>query len=254
MDFIIYTFIIIFGLVFGSFFCCMGYRIPNKISTYKDGSFCPNCRNKLKWYMNIPLISYIIQGGKCAYCKEKISVIYPICELLTAILFLSSYLILGINFNLYVSIVIISAFIITLVSDFKYFYVSDRVIIISIVLILGLTYIFEGFMPFLYSILNGSVMIVTMILIKLLGNFMFKRESMGSGDIKLMGLIGVATGIINSFFTIFGASLLAIIYVIFAKKLKTNEIIPFGPFLLFACLLTIYFSEYITKFIDYLLI
>ena len=64
--------VVILGLCIGSFSACMGYRIPNKISTYKERSFCPKCKKKLKWYMNIPLVSYIMLGGKCAYCKEKI--------------------------------------------------------------------------------------------------------------------------------------------------------------------------------------
>ena len=67
-------FIILLGFAIGSFSACMGYRIPNKISTYKKRSFCPKCKKPLKWYMNIPLVSYIMLGGKCAYCKKPISI------------------------------------------------------------------------------------------------------------------------------------------------------------------------------------
>ena len=73
-------FIVLLGLAMGSFSACMGYRIPNKISTYKKRSFCPKCKKQLKWYMNIPLFSYVLLNGKCAYCGEKISIIYPAIE------------------------------------------------------------------------------------------------------------------------------------------------------------------------------
>ena len=83
----IYVFIFITGVCLGSFYACIGYRIPNKISTVKPSSFCPNCKKSLKWYMNIPLLSYIFLKGKCAYCKEKISITYFLIELTTGILF-----------------------------------------------------------------------------------------------------------------------------------------------------------------------
>jgi prepilin signal peptidase PulO-like enzyme (type II secretory pathway) len=230
----------------------MGYRIPNKVSTYKKGSFCPKCNKKLKWYMNIPLISYIIQKGKCAYCKEKIGLEYPLCELITAILFLISYLFLKEDLKLYTALIIVSALMVTAISDFKYYYVSDRVIIISILLILSLICRYNGLYSMAYFALYGLVMMGVMYLIKLFGNFLFKKESMGTGDIKLMALVGVSVGIINSFITIFIASILAIIYVIINKKFKPNEIVPFAPFILFSCLLTIYFSKYIDIFMNFL--
>ena len=254
MEIMIYLLIFIVGLIFGSFFCCMGYRIPNKISTYKTGSFCPKCKKQLKWYMKIPLISYIIQKGRCSYCKKKISLIYPFTELLTAILFLLSYILLGISFNLYISIIIISALIVTIVSDFMYFYVSDRVIIISLIAIFIISYKFYGINYIISSLFSGIFMIIIMLLIKLLGNKIFKRESMGSGDIKLMGLIGCAVGIVNGFYVIFFASVLAIIFVIITKKVKSKDIIPFAPFLLFSSLLIIYFNDCLNLLTSYLLL
>ena len=65
--------IFIYGLVFGSFFNVVGYRIPKKLSLLHPGSYCPSCRHRLRWYELIPLFSYIIQGGKCRNCKKRIS-------------------------------------------------------------------------------------------------------------------------------------------------------------------------------------
>ena len=66
----------ILGAIFGSFLSCMGYRIPNKIKTTYPSSFCPMCKKSLKWYMNIPIFSYIFQKGRCVYCHKKIGFIY----------------------------------------------------------------------------------------------------------------------------------------------------------------------------------
>ena len=76
MQMIITAWLMIIGAVLGSFLGCMGYRIPNKIKTTYPSSFCANCKKSLKWYMNIPIFSYIFLNGKCAYCKEKIGAIY----------------------------------------------------------------------------------------------------------------------------------------------------------------------------------
>ena len=75
--------IFIYGLVFGSFYNVVGYRIPKKLSLLRPGSYCPNCRHKLRWYELIPLFSYVIQRGRCTQCKKKISFYYPLIEFLT---------------------------------------------------------------------------------------------------------------------------------------------------------------------------
>ena len=210
----IYVFIFITGVCLGSFYACIGYRIPNKISTVKPSSFCPNCKKSLKWYMNIPLLSYIFLKGKCAYCKEKISITYFLIELTTGILFLISYMIFGLNYQLIVVLTLISALMVSLVTDLKYYYISDRVIVVSSILV-ALTYLkFLG--------------ITTKI---------FKKESLGDGDIKLMILIGLTLGVFNSFISLFISSVTALIYTILFIK-KKDSLIPFGPFLLIGAIVT----------------
>ena len=89
--------IFILGLVFGSFYNVVGYRLPNNMSIAFPASHCPNCNHKLKFYELIPVLSYIFLKGKCSSCKKRISIFYPFFELLTAILFTISYLIFGFN-------------------------------------------------------------------------------------------------------------------------------------------------------------
>ena len=82
--------VFIYGLLLGSFYNVVGYRIPNNLSIVSPGSFCPKCNHKLKWYELIPVFSFLIQKGKCRKCGSRISLFYPVIELTTAILFLVS--------------------------------------------------------------------------------------------------------------------------------------------------------------------
>lgn len=248
-------FIIVLGLLMGSFYACMGYRIPNKISTIKGRSFCPKCKKSLKWYMNIPVFSYIFLGGKCAYCKKKISLVYPAIEITSAFLyFLAFELYLNTApvhyLNFFLSIILTSAFLITIVSDFMYYYISDRVVLSIIVFALAFKYILLGFNETLYSILTGVFLFLLMLLIKYMGDKIFKKESLGGGDIKLMGAVGCIIGLIPSLFTLFIASILGLIFALFAKSDNKNGIIPFGPFLLLAALLCLYFQSPLNYFIE----
>lgn len=241
MVLIYYIFMAIFGLIMGSFSCCMGYRIPNKISVIKPSSFCPNCKRKLKWYMNIPLISYLALHGDCAYCKKPIDPIYPIVEFSTMILYLLAFYRFGLTNELIIALILNTALVITCVTDFKYYYISDRVIFISLFFILLDKLIVSGVSEMLYSIMNAGIIFIIMYLIKLFGNFMFKKESLGDGDIKLSLIIGATVNFLPGIFTIFLAATLGLIFALI--RIKKQNIIPFGPFLLLATLLVYYLYD-----------
>ena len=247
--------VFILGLVMGSFSACMGYRIPNKISTYKKRSFCPKCKKQLKWYMNIPIISYLFLKGKCAYCKEKISLVYPIVEITSAFLYLLAFevYINSNDPNIYaflVAITLSTAFLITTVSDFIYYYISDRVVLISLIIIIALKYFFIGFDATLSSIIYAAALFALMIFIKFCGDRIFKKESLGGGDIKLMGLIGATLGFVPSLICLFISSIMGLIFSLFAHSDDKSHIIPFGPFLLISAIVCFYFSNYIEYFIE----
>src|SRR3989344_75443 len=88
------VYIFIIGLVVGSFVGALSYRLPRGISIIKGRSFCPNCRKQVFWYDNIPLLSFLIIGGKCRNCRKSISIRYPLIETLTAFVFLGIYFLL----------------------------------------------------------------------------------------------------------------------------------------------------------------
>ncbi len=232
MEVFICIMVFLFGICLGSFYSCIGYRIPNKISTVRPGSFCPHCKEPLKWYMNIPLFSFIFLKGKCAFCKEKISKMYFIIELLGGILFLSSYLYFGLTKEFFITITLISMLLVTIVTDFKYYYISDRVIIIGSILILGIYLYYLGFKETLFFIASAIIMFLLMWVIKILGDKIFKKESLGGGDIKLMFPIGLTLGLINAVTSLLISSSLALILSLIMLKKNEENIVPFGPFLL----------------------
>ncbi len=241
--------ITVLGAVMGSFLGCMGYRIPNKIKATFPRSFCNECKKPLKWYMNIPIISYIFLKGRCAYCKKPINFIYPFVEIVCALLFLCNYLMYGLSLNFWLSTILTCALMVTIISDFLYYYISDRVLIISGISITISLLCYLDKMEVFKHIIAGALLFAIMYGLKLLGNFMFKKESLGDGDIKLMGIIALALGVINSFVSLFLGSLVGLIFSLIISKKNKEGIIPFGPFLLIGALMTLYFSDIITPFI-----
>ncbi len=123
------TLFFLLGLIFGSFFNVVGLRLPQKIPFSNDRSVCPQCNHTLSWYELIPVLSYILQTGKCRYCNGEISLIYPVTELLTGGLFAFSYDLIGFNLELIVAILLISMLVIILVSDITYLLIPDKVLL-----------------------------------------------------------------------------------------------------------------------------
>ena len=237
----------------GSFLACMGYRIPNKIKATSPSSFCAHCKKPLKWYMNIPIISYILLGGRCYYCKKKIGFIYFLCEVIGFVLFGLNYSLFGFGLNFFISTILTCLLIVTIVSDFKYYYISDRFILLSFVSILISKLVFLDVKTVLYDVGAAVILFLLMIGLKILGNYMFDRESLGDGDIKLMAVLALAVGLINSFVTLFLAAVIGLIFSLIIIRKNKEGIIPFGPFLIIGGLLVIYFSNIINPYLTNLL-
>lgn len=227
----------IFGTIFGSFFHVVGTRLPNGESIVSPPSHCTNCNHRLKPIELIPIFSFLIQGGKCKICKQKLSWFYPIYEILTGILFGLCYHAFGLSLELLFALTFVSILMILIISDYYYMILPDSVMITGIILLGIEIFIIHGGESFLRAIGSGIGTFLIMYLIKLFGDFLFKKESMGGGDIKLLFLFGMVLGIPMSVISIFLASFLALpIALIILYKEKTN-IIPFGPFLSISAML-----------------
>ncbi len=246
----IYLLIFIFGLVLGSFYMVVGSRLPLKKSIAKPRSHCEICNHYLQWYELIPVFSYLWQKGRCRKCHNKISVYYPLCELLCGALFLISFIIFGFSFKFLTSLIIISLLIIVFVSDFKYFIILDSPILIATILYLILEFIFLDIKTTLLSICTGVTMFVIMILIMLLGNLLFKRESLGGGDIKLSFFIGIVLVPKLSLIALIFASVFALLYACIFMQIKKESEIPYGPFLMLGFYLVYVLSPYLLMLLD----
>ena len=258
------TIVFLFGLLLGSFYNVVGYRIPNNMSIVKPGSFCPKCKHELKWYELIPVFSFIIQGGKCRKCKCKISFFYPIIELLTGILFLISYLIFGFDGNFVIAILTSSFLVIVIVSDFNYLVIPDEVTLFFSIISIVLQVILFGFSIALSSIVYGFVLFGMMYFIMLFGSRMMKEEALGGGDVKIMFYVGTVLSVINpivltdfstycllinTFFEIFVASCIAAPFALLNFLSKKERVVPFGPFILLAALIIFLTSFNILDFL-----
>lgn len=248
----IYIYLFILGTVMGSFYTVVGLRRPLNKSIIKPGSHCPTCNKMLKWYELIPLASFIIQKGKCRGCKQRISFIYPLIELLCGHLFCLSYFIYGFSYQTLIMLVLSSLLIIIFVSDFKYYIILDGPLIISSVLILVIYLVFAGLNKMLFSLFAGILLFCIMYLLKLFGDKVFKRESLGGGDIKLAFVIGISLGFRLSFFSIVIASFIALPYAIYILNKKEDKEMPFGPFLISATLILFATSNCFLKLLDLL--
>lgn len=225
------TVLFIFGTIFGSFFNVVGSRLPNGESIVTPPSHCTNCNHRLTWKELIPIVSFLLQGGKCVKCKQKISWFHPLYELATGILFALSYQTFGFSIELMIALTFVSTLMILIVSDYYYMIIPDSILMTGIVLLMVEIFIASGWKDLLFSVIDGFIAFVIMYFIKLFGDFLFKKESMGGGDIKLLFLFGLILGAPVAILSIFLSSFIALpISLLILYRNKTN-IIPFGPFL-----------------------
>lgn len=252
---VFYTiFIFIFGLIFGSFYNVVGWRLPIGLSLIRpSGSFCPKCKHKLRWYENIPVFSWLIQGGKCRNCKKPIPKFYIIIELLTGILFALSFWIFGFSFEFVLAILISSFFVIVIVSDSNFLVIPDEVTVVFSILVILARFILLGVKDALMYLGFGIGAFIVMYLLMLFGNFIFKKESLGGGDIKLMFFIGCCLGPWMSLFTIFLSSFIALPLSLILYFKSKDSVIPYGPFLLIATLIIVIFQLDVTSVLNLIL-
>lgn len=227
----------IIGIVMGSFYHVVATRLSNDESIIHPGSHCPKCNYFLKWYDNIPVISYILLKGKCRNCHSKIPISYWIVEIVTGLLFSVCYHSFGFSIDLLVALVFVSSLIIVIVSDIEYMIILDEVLAVSTLLIIIIYLIGEGFVETANHIYSGIGAFLVMYSLKILGDKAFKKESLGGGDIKLMFLFGLVLSFSMSICTIFLATFIAFPIALLILFSNRENIIPFGPFLSMAAIL-----------------
>jgi len=224
----------------GSFYTVVGLHLPNHEPFIKNRSHCDICKHQLSFIDMIPIISYILLKGKCRYCHTKFSNLSTYMELFTGILFACSYYVFGFSYDLLIAIGIISLLIIVSVSDISYFIIPDELLIFFSIYFLIIIVLKSGLLSVLYSILSGFLLFSIMYIIMLFGNFIFKKETLGGGDIKMMFVLGLILHPITGIFSIFISSCIALPISMIILWKKNQNLIPFGPFLILGCALLYY--------------
>lgn len=259
------VFIFIFGSLVGSFLNVCIYRMPREESIVKPRSYCPQCKKPIRGYDNIPFLSYILLRGKCRFCRQPISPGYFLIELITAAAFLLFYLKYGPGFNFIVYTVFACLLIVATFVDIAHRIIPDEVSLGGIVI--GL--IFSLLRPYLapaayyrlpiWDSLLGVLAGAGIIFFtgKIFDLFYFKllkkgpvdgeTESMGGGDVKLLGMIGAFLGWQAALLTFFLAPFFGAVLGIANLILKKQHTIPYGPFLSLAALISLFWGPAILR-------
>ncbi len=231
MKIIYYIFPFLFGAAVGSFLNVIIFRMPRGFSIIQPNSFCPNCKKAIKWYENIPILSYILLKGRCSSCQKPISVHYPFVELLTGVLFLYLFITYDITLEAFFYMVFFCALIVISAIDFSYQIIPDIISIPGILLGLIFQLIRHNFVLGLIGMAFGGGLIL---LIRTAGGWVYKKEIMGLGDVYLTAMIGAFVGwpyiIVSIFMAAFVGSIFGVVYITSTHQSRESPI-PFGPFL-----------------------
>lgn len=232
---ILYIIIFLYGIVIGSFLNVCIYRLPEKENIVKIRSHCMNCGCQLKWYDLVPLFSYLFLGGKCRKCKQKISVQYPLIELLNGILYCMVFAEYGLSVESLLYALLISALITLSVIDFRTYEIPVGINIF--ILALGLIRVITDYTDWLsyavgFILVSGFLYIVYLIT---------KGRGIGGGDIKLMAVCGLLLGwklILLSF--VLGCIIGSVIHVVRMKVSGQGHVLAFGPYLSIGVMISVF--------------
>jgi len=249
VDFLI---IIVLGAIWGSFANVCIYRLPKNKEIIIQSSFCPNCKKKIHWFDNIPILSFIFLFGRCRKCNKLISLRYPTVEFLGIISFFSIYLNFGLTITTLLLMILSIFFIIIFFIDLKYFIIPDS--LTFPLMIIGFVKSFDPdlntsiFPNYLNSLIGGIFGYLIIWLIIYFYKRIRRKEGMGLGDAKLLAVIGFWFGWVSVPFIIFISSAVALILTIpslINQTRKMSSKIPFGPYIIVGCISYILFSNQI---------
>lgn len=259
LEFILTVFVFLFGICIGSFLNVCIYRMGREQSIVRPSSRCPLCGKPIRPRDNIPLLSFILLRGRCRDCGKKISARYFLVELLTGVLFLALYNRFGFSIHAFAYAALVSGLIVATFVDFDFRIIPDEISLGGIALGLLLSVMF----PVLHHVpthLAGLLQAVLGVLVGggilwvlgAIGDFLFKKESMGGGDIKLLAMIGAFLGWQTALLVLPVASVAGAIVGIIIKLRTKESLIAFGPYLALGAVVCIFWATKIVNFFFYL--
>jgi len=243
----------VFGLLIGSFLNVCIYRIPRNLSIVFPSSRCTSCNNAIRAWDNIPVISYLLLGGRCRNCKAKISIKYPLVETLNAFLYAAVVWRYGIGWDSAVYAVFCSSLVVITFIDLEFQIIPDRITLagIPIGLVAGSLILPDPFLRaenlgYIASLVGALSGFLFFFLIAELSYRLLRQEGMGGGDIKMMAMVGALMGwksvLLTTFLGSLSGSLIGIVLILFKGRGRKTKI-PFGPFLALGALITLFFGQ-----------
>ncbi|MDO8525058.1 MAG: prepilin peptidase [Candidatus Omnitrophota bacterium] len=245
-----YIAVFIFSLMIGSFLNVCIYRMPKNQSIIFPASHCPGCNKGIFWYDNIPVISYLALAGKCRFCKTKIHFRYPLVEILTGALLTALFLNFGITPKFFVYSIMTCGLIVATFIDLEITEIPDEISLGGLALGILLAFVFPS-VPGEAARLGAAAAALagaiagggSIYLLGVVGKIAFKKEAMGGGDVKLMAMIGSFLGWKLVILAFFIAPFLGVVPGMILKIKQGSEIIPYGPFLSAAALVSVFFGN-----------
>ena len=231
------------GLTIGSFLNVYTLRWPEDESVVFPGSHCPKCGKPIRWYDNVPVFGYVLLGGRCRACREPISLQYPLVELATGLVWAGMFSYEGFSFEALRGALLLTILFGIALTDARFYIIPDQFSLGGLVLGLGLAFLPGGLDP-LQALLGAVLGFVLLKFVAVAGKWMFKKDAMGGGDIKMMAMIGAFLGWEGVLLTVFLGALLG--SVIFGPiSYKTKKLVPFGIFLAAGAAVTYGFGSHI---------
>lgn len=231
-------FVFVLGLIVGSFLNVCIYRMPRGESVVSPGSHCPSCEKPVAWHDNIPLLAFLVLGGKCRYCKTGISPRYFVVELLNGLIWLGLWLHFGPTAQFFAGVILFSILLAVTWTDFETGLIPDKLslpgmaagLLFSLVFpeLHGKAEWYQGLLASLIGLLGGGAVLY---LVGMIGDFIFKKETMGGGDIKLLAMIGAFVGLQKVLFVFLLSPIPAAPIALFLKLTRKAETLPYGPYL-----------------------
>lgn len=258
-DIFVLSVLFIFGSLIGSFLNVCVYRMPRELSINKPKrSFCPHCEKQIVWHDNIPFLSYLALGGKCRFCKKPISFRYFLVEFITASTLVILYHFFGLSLLFFIYAFLSFALIVATFIDFDFQIIPDEITLGGLVIGVILSLIFpqlHNTFSRVYSLIQAGLGILvgggSIYMIGRFGEIVFKKESMGGGDVKFLAMIGSILGWKLALLIFFLAPFFGAVVGIIAKLTKGAEVIPYGPYLSLATFLVILWGNDILSYLFY---
>jgi len=245
--------LVVLGLIIGSFLNVVIHRLPGKQSLIKPASHCPGCNTPVKPYDNIPVLSYLLLGGKCRFCKIRISPRYPIVEAFTGFIFWLSYVMYAPNYvHVGFTILFLCLLLVLALIDLEHMILPNELNLIGAVIFLGYSF-FHPQITWQSGFIAGLGGAFSFIAILYLYKLIRKKDGMGWGDIKMMPLLGAFLGVnklvIAVFLSSFIGSILGILLMLIKKK-GMQDPIPFGTLLAMGSFIAVFWGTQILLYIQ----